>query len=116
MLPAPAVRMLIDCARRRWSVAMVKPRCPRKTEAKNHRRFNGKIIIPRSPWGSQAEPAPDLHAQVWTAVEPLAQFLPAERRAVRGTELDCTAGVALNQNYARGHEALSALKGSFVRE
>jgi hypothetical protein len=33
------------------------------------------------------------------------------RRAVRGTEFDCTAGVALNQNYARGHEPLSALQG-----
>ena len=36
---------------------------------------------------------------------------PAPRRAVRGTEFDCTAGVALNQNYARGHEPLSALQG-----
>ena len=37
--------------------------------------------------------------------------LPRMRRAVRGTEFDCTAGVALNQNYARGHEPLSALQG-----
>src|ERR1700730_2135414 len=36
---------------------------------------------------------------------------PAVRRAVRGTEFDCTAGIALNQNYARGHEPLSALQG-----
>jgi hypothetical protein len=36
---------------------------------------------------------------------------PALRRAVRGTEFDCTAGVALNQDYARGHEPLSALQG-----
>ncbi len=36
---------------------------------------------------------------------------PAVRRAVRGNELDCTAGVALNQNYARGHEPLSAPRG-----
>src|ERR1700732_3759746 len=37
--------------------------------------------------------------------------LPRCDRAVRGTEFDCTAGVALNQNYARGHEPLSALQG-----
>jgi hypothetical protein len=36
---------------------------------------------------------------------------PACGRAVRGIELDCTAGVALNQDYARGHEPLSALRG-----
>jgi hypothetical protein len=37
---------------------MVKAPLPMKTDAKNHRRFNGKIIIPGSPWGSQAEPRP----------------------------------------------------------
>ena len=31
--------MLIDCARRRWSMAMVKAPLPQETEAKNHRRF-----------------------------------------------------------------------------
>jgi hypothetical protein len=36
---------------------------------------------------------------------------PASGRALRGTELDCMAGVVLNQNYARGHEPLSALQG-----
>ena len=36
---------------------------------------------------------------------------PIALRAVRGTEFDCTAGVALNQNYARGHEPLSAFRG-----
>jgi hypothetical protein len=40
-----------------------------ETEAKNHRGFNGKIIIPGSAWGSQAQPAPGLHARVSTAVE-----------------------------------------------
>src|ERR1700736_2613406 len=36
---------------------------------------------------------------------------PAVRGAVGESEFDCAAGAALNKNYARGHEPLSALQG-----
>jgi hypothetical protein len=47
---------------------MVKAPLAMKTEAKDHRRFNGKTIIAGSPLGLQAEPASGVHARVWTAV------------------------------------------------
>jgi hypothetical protein len=75
-----------------------------KTDAKNHRRFNGKIIIPGSPWGSQAKPAPGVDARVWTAVEPFASG------EVYVNHLDAEGGTRIRAAYSDKFGRLVALK------
>jgi hypothetical protein len=73
----------------------------RETEAKKSPSFNGEIIIPGSPWGSQAQPAPvSMPGSGWgVAIHD------------RGRVLQFSLLRLLYKLSARGHEPLSVLQG-----
>jgi hypothetical protein len=56
--------MLIDCARGRWSVAMVKAPLPMKQRRKNHRRSTARSSF-RKPVGLAGATRAGVHARVW---------------------------------------------------
>jgi len=72
-----------------------------ETEAKKSPSFNGEIIIPGSPWGSQAQPAPvSMPGSGWgVAIHD------------RGRVLQFSLLRLLYKLSARGHEPLSVLQG-----